>query len=280
MYGSVHISEAINKGHHLCNPGSGLAMWLLALPDQNRGNVFRDLRKRNDGTLTNMGASITSGWNGPRGRWGGYGSLAFDGTDDRLPTTLATAPSGGLTACLWSRTTATGANYSFINQYRNTAASTLQFFTFGSAVFARIHQTVDTVYIGRTAPEPTSGAWHHIAMTWDGGTTNAAVKIYLDGIQADTANSSAGSFTAAGASTQVWRVGFQQNASPAAHYSGSIDNVMVYLNRCLTAIDIQELYHDSLAGHPGMLNWYRSQRGYAPATGNRRRRIIIGGAAS
>jgi hypothetical protein len=47
----------------------------------------------------------------------------------------------------------------------------------------------------------------------------------------------------------------------SAYFNGQIDDVLIF-SRALSAPEVRDLYLDSLAGHPRMLNW---NPGYAPS---------------
>lgn len=113
-----------------------------------------------------------------------------------------------------------------------------QMYVTASGLTGRIHQTKDTIRIGRTAPAVTAAAWRHVAMTWDGGTTNAAVKLYVSGSAVDTGNDGAGSFTGIYNSAVTQRIGNQ--ASGAALFDG-IMSEQVQFGRGLTAAEIVHL---------------------------------------
>lgn len=57
--------------------------WLVNIPGVGGGggDTFRDLMRKNDGSLINMGPS---NWKGPSGRRGGFGSLKLNGTNEYI----------------------------------------------------------------------------------------------------------------------------------------------------------------------------------------------------
>ncbi len=93
MRGSIDIADAVNRESSL---NRGLVSWWMALPDQQRGNVFRDLCMRNHGTLTNGPT-----WQGAMGRPGGMGSLLFDGSTSRVAAPQILIPDGGALSIIW-----------------------------------------------------------------------------------------------------------------------------------------------------------------------------------
>jgi hypothetical protein len=121
-------------------------------------------------------------------------------------------------------------------------------------MFARIQQS-DSIWIGRSVSGVvTALAWQHVAFTWDGGTTAAAIKIYRNGRQVDTTDGNQGSFTAAGTGAQTFWIGRQGSGQP---YGGLFGDVSTY-SRGLSAAEVAALYQESLAGNPTRYNWLES----------------------
>ena len=80
-------------------------------------------------------------------------------------------------------------------------AEYLFYFDPADKLVGRIYDAgASTAYIGRTynsALTADQNAYHVYAMTYSGGTTNAAVKLYRDGVQVDGTDQGTGSYTAA-----------------------------------------------------------------------------------
>jgi hypothetical protein len=86
MHGHIDIGDAVNRDAPL---NRGLVSWWLALPDQQRGVMFRDLMMRNHGTLTN-GPTWTGSWGLP----GSYGAINCDGTNDYIVANSSSSLTG------------------------------------------------------------------------------------------------------------------------------------------------------------------------------------------
>jgi len=110
----------------------------------------------------------------------------------------------------------------------------------GEKFFTRIYSE-DDVWVGRTAPisKLTSGHWLHLAVTYDGGSTPSAVKIYWDGIRIDDSDDKSGEFTTFNDLNVATEIGSQNQGRDG--FKGSIDDVRIY-NRALSAEEIKSLY--------------------------------------
>jgi hypothetical protein len=111
-------------------------------------------------------------------------------------------PQSAYSACAWINPSSLDVDVIWA-QYDNSAGVDAAygqfFFVSDGTVTARIHQTKDTVYIGRSTNSGaiSAGTFANFGYSWSGGTTNAAIKIYKNGTQVDTTDGGAGSFTAA-----------------------------------------------------------------------------------
>ena len=74
--------------------------------------------------------------------------------------------------------------------------------------------------------------WYNIVIVYNGGTTNASIKLYVNGVQSDTTDSSAGTFVAPVNGNQPIRIG-TRGTSPVDGMNGRIDEVRIY-NRALS----------------------------------------------
>jgi hypothetical protein len=106
-------------------------------------------------------------------------------------------------------------------------------------------------FVGRTtnASVVGTGAWHHVVMTWSGGTTDAAIKLYYDNAQVDTFNGGAGTFTAPSSASVPWALGNSGSLVAADNLVGSEDDVRLY-NRALSAGEITSIFNAGTAGNP------------------------------
>ncbi len=163
-------------------------------------------------------------------------------------------PQSGLTITAWINLTdpmgnsCVAACYGDDNGSNNRAY--FQFYTSSGAFNARVIQDADANYIGRTTTAGLSGGWHFAAFTWSGGTSNSAIKIYLDGRQIDNDDNSAGTFSAAYSGGDLpLALGEQLSTGTgfALPFSGGENGVRMY-NRALSASEIGTLYGNGLEG--------------------------------
>lgn len=82
------------------------------------------------------------------------------------------------------------------------------------------------------------GEWIHLVCTYDGGITNANLKIYLNGARVDDANMGSGTFVELRPDTAAVRIG----AGGGLYANGKIDDVIIY-NKLLTAADALDIYN-------------------------------------
>jgi Concanavalin A-like lectin/glucanases superfamily len=103
-----------------------------------------------------------------------------------------------------------------------------------------------------TAAAP--GAWHHVALTYDGSGIGTSVKIYVDGVnQPLGVYSQNGTSVAVGSFTNAadLLLGQDQIGQPD-YFGGKIDDARVY-NRVLSAGEIMDLYNGISGGAEGDL---------------------------
>jgi len=141
-------------------------------------------------------------------------------------------PTGSLTICAWVKATnwtgnrrvlqkgSDGAQYRL---YNDSATSQLMF-------ELKIGGTARTVAIA----QPSAGAWHHIAATYDGSSLN----IYVDG---GTPASAAYSGTVATTSSYLYIGGKTSNGTVSDYMKGIMDDVRIYNGRALTQNEIKSL---------------------------------------
>jgi hypothetical protein len=272
MRGEICIGDAVNWGAAL---NRGLVSWWLALPGQQRGNVFRDLCLRNHGTLVN--GPEWSGFTRP----GGYGSLFFDGTNDYVGTDNVTPfnfeRTDKFSAFLWIRTTA-AANKAILSNRQTSAASNGWEIVQPTADPAKIQVNIGGTAIAvRGTATINDGNWHFVGFTYDGSSTAAGTNVYVDSVAGKTtiADALGGSIS----TTAALRIGGRNDGT--VPYSGRQDSIMVF-SRELTPGEVVAIYKASRLGYPDELNW-QSRPVLAleqAASGNRLRRYIICGAAA
>jgi hypothetical protein len=242
MLGTVCIGDAINWDHPL---NRGLIGRWKALPDQQRGNLFRDLLMRNPLTLTNGPL-----WVGGKGRPGGYGSLLFDGSNDHATATVgANLKPARLSCGAWFRIPSGAVSGGILchggGGYR------LYVGTIGAGGTSANDKLSLSVYNGSAFGTATSAnsvedsLWHFGLGTFDGSN----VRLYLDGVlQATTALT--GSMTSLG---NNFTLGADQGGS-TARFTGEIDDGMVF-NYALSDSQVVELFKATKSELDPTLNW-------------------------
>jgi len=95
-----------------------------------------------------------------------------------------------------------------------------------------------------TITGPSTGTWHHFALTYDGSSTSNNPAIYLDGspVTVSVAATPAGSLSTA--DTSVYQLG--NITSGASGWDGMLDNFCIW-NRILTAGEVRQLYAEPYA---------------------------------
>lgn len=262
MHGKIYIADALELDHPL---NRGLVSRWKALPGQQRGVKFRDLRKRNDGTLTN-GPTWVAG-----GRRGGYGELNFVTASSqyvdcgvslanqlisRLAIScwinLASVPLGTFNGIVTTSLYDVNTGWELITVNNSTAC----YFVFQQTII--------------TYPALNTREWYHLVAIYDGSNLLG----YLNGnLVASTARST--DTTAPGNNLLIGK-GY---GSGRGYFDGKIDDVCIY-NRGISAREVSQLYQEQLRGSPETLKWYK-RKAYSfadVAGGNRRRRVICGAA--
>lgn len=235
MHETVCIGDAVNWESSL---NRGLVSWWLALPDQQRGNVFRDLCGRNHGTLTNGPT-----WQGARGRPGGFGSLELDGSNDyvSVPTTSAiTSITDKFTVAFWVRPTVTG---DADRRYVAIGGSNITIrYGFASVAFTTVN--ISGVGVTDFSSGMSINNWWHLVLVYDG----AAYSLYVNGQQKGSTADSGNVDWSFAADTILGAASGGSN--PMA---GNMDDFMLFN----VAQNPVQLYRESLAGYPNTLNWTR-----------------------
>lgn len=77
-------------------------------------------------------------------------------------------------------------------------------------------------YIGRNWSGPVAtNTWYHVSCTYDGSSTSAGTRIYVNGVRVDNANEASGSYTAMENTTNSFRLG-------DGVYTGKMDDMKMY----------------------------------------------------
>jgi|GEM_PF-2092735 len=227
----------------------GLLAWWKVLPLRVRMLRWEDLTGRYPATVT-----ITSDANGvhPTTRPGGWGDVRATGSlDIATPATSAFSFTQGgtdqpVTFMGWFYLSSLAGNPSLFwrnNEYRVQLTSTnLNFYVYSSGG--------TTIYLGRQAPGGTAlyqDQWVHLTATYDGSHTAAGCALYRNGVQVDTTNWVAGTYTGmvgAAASTYF---------ASASTGTARTDDIRIY-TRVLAPDAIRAAYQASRLGWPAGLS--------------------------
>jgi hypothetical protein len=163
-------------------------------------------------------------------------------------------PQSGLTVSTWINLDDPTGNYAVATCYGNASGSVsaayFQFFTLSGGLTARIIQNTDADYIGRKTSAALTSGWHFVAFTWTGETTSDGLKIYLDGVQIDNANDSAGAFSKAYSGSDVpLGLGAQLSTGYGfgGYFHGGQHGVRMY-DHALSGREISTLYINGVSG--------------------------------
>jgi concanavalin A-like lectin/glucanase superfamily protein len=175
-----------------------------------------------------------------------------------VPNSASLNPVNGITIAAWVNDQSSG----WYDEERilEKGASDNQY-----ALFANSSQQLEFLLAGVTnitvAP-PSSGAWHHLAATYDG---SSLISLYIDG-QLATQQVASG---AVPVTVDPLAIGnLPGNGSEVADFfNGNIDDVRIY-GSALSAAQIAQLYNIDSVGD-GIPNWWRLQYfGYSSYTDN------------
>ncbi len=236
----------------------GLLRWWLCLPNQNRGNMWRDLSRRMDATV--IGATVA----GVRSRPGGWGCWEFDGTNDTLQSagTIDLSSVSTITLAFWLNWTAfaTGNDLAFEwsdNANSNTGAFYVNPNVDASNVLILINTGGGGTFSGVQFPVPTASTWLHWVVCMDRGAGAQQIPaVYING----KAQSLTNPYTdPASGNFGNYQLNFMARNNTNLFGQGMMDDVRLY-NRVLRASEAVELYRASKAGYKNELRWLREMR--------------------
>lgn len=250
MNGIICISDAVNWAHPL---NRGLVSRYVALPDQQRGVVFRDLCRRFDGTIVSGMA-----WEGAHGRPGGWGCLNCAGAGNYVNVgdrALGTGTAYTLTA--WVRASVS-ADEIFFGRDKPTGATPrmwqLRFDAAGTIRFIRFNTSNASIGSPVSSGVWDDNIWHRVAATTGplGGTLYVDGKLEGSNVNVATHQDGTGTTAAIGAASS--------NEPTQTPYNGLIDDVRIIAGRAWSAADAAADFLDCIQGCPGTLNWMRRGR--------------------
>jgi hypothetical protein len=223
----------INVGGSAACLAGTVSYWKL---DENSGTTFSDYFNGNPATFAGTGGPVfTSGKVN--------GALDFNGTDHRLSTSAVGTPTNGITVMAWINPDSIGTldrgivskKDAFILEIESTGAK-LSFSILNGAV---LREFEPDVFPGNDLQ---TGAWTHVAATFDGTTTT----LYINGMAVGSETST---LSALGNSNEPYYIGWtaQTNLATDRYFDGRIDEVAVF-SRALSATEIQQLYNNTGMG--------------------------------
>ncbi len=102
----------------------------------------------------------------------------------------------------------------------------------------------DGIGVAATNTPAAPGAWHHIAITYDGSSNSSGVKIYVDGANQTLTFEGGGCtncFSGTMKNTNDLWLGIDYTSDSSDYFHGKMDDVRVY-NRALSASEIPTIY--------------------------------------
>lgn len=119
------------------------------------------------------------------------------------------------------------------------------FYVYSNKLTLALFDESANAYIGRRYNSALiSGAWSHIAFTYNGNGTTGGIKLYLNGSQVDDTNLSSGSYSAMENLTESAKIGHDPVNS--LYIDGMIDDVLITSTE-LSSSDITDIYN---SGYP------------------------------
>jgi len=257
MQPSVNIQSPIRWDATL---NRGLLRWWLCLPNQSRGNVWRELTRKSDATIN--GATVA----GSRGRPGGWGCYEYNGTSNAAQSSAINLSSiSTLTVSLWLYWTSY-ANNDDLACESGTAGLSGEQGSFhinpnsgssGGAVRVLVNTTSGLSLNGVTFPRPSAAVWHHYVVCVDRGAgAQQVLAAYVDGVSQTLTQTNTNTGSTGGFGNFVWNF-MARNNGASLQGAGKLDDFRMY-NRVLRASEAVELYRESKAGYPRLLRWIDS----------------------
>lgn len=214
--------------------------------DEVSGTTITDVKSALNGTAntTNIGDGV------------GGKSRQFNGTSEYIDVgnqaSLSFERTSTFSTSAWVRITGTG----YYAVFSKMAAGSFRGYDFylhsGQLKLSMINTTTTNQLRCAATPTINDGMWHHVAVTYTGGSNAAAVTFYIDGA-AQTKTCDLDNLNATILSTSNVSIGSIYNASD--FFLGNIDEVRVY-NTTLTATNISEL-HRLGSSNPSFANTSR-----------------------
>lgn len=232
----------------------GLVSWWLVLPGLDGGRQWFDLCRQNHGTLTNMTTSA-SGWRGTT-RPGGWGAVNLPAAGTAYVNcgddAAFTRPTGFTLSCWFNLSSQ---RHCFLFNKDAPGDREYSFAIYDDfKLYGFVIDNTAGGFVGRFQSASSALAanrWYHGAMTYDGGTTSASVKLYTDGVQTDLSDYQSGSFTQLRDTSTQLGLGKYWHGS-GYNFQGDFDDFRIY-SHALSAAEVFSLYDASRTGYPGVL---------------------------
>ncbi|HLC81076.1 MAG TPA: LamG-like jellyroll fold domain-containing protein, partial [Candidatus Nanoarchaeia archaeon] len=229
--------------------GPGRSITVLNMPFErvngtNSSNAWDYSGYGNSGTIANEASNAT--WNATGG-YDGKGAYMFNGSNQSILIADSShlSPIKNFTFSAWVLRKSDNAKDSILDKYQAGAYEYVFAFDNNNLLYCFVTDNNEVIdaYRGRSAPDVNSGAWHHVACTYNGNTTNNAIKIYVNGTQTDSADFGGGTFVQMRDTAQPLSIGRSNAAFLGGSFNGSIDEVMIF-NRSLSASQIWALFNN------------------------------------
>lgn len=260
----VNMIQPVN----LLHPLKPVAWW-LALPGTTGGSQMMDITSPGpNGLHLTMRPDMnpSAAWDGgPPGRWG---SLKFDGVDDRAeaPDSPLISPTAEMSFVVWAKQDALEAQNAIAvrGNYFATRSWTWALQTGGTNTQLNVFITASPTdggdnWVATPTDSWTAGEWHQIAFSYKGsGATDAdRLKVYID--RKEQALVLTGTIPSSLVDTpNPFRVGDFEGLSNR-EWNGNIDD-MLYYPRAISSEEVEQLYWLAVQGHPGLLNRIQQAR--------------------
>ena len=255
---SVNWGAPINWQAHL---NRGLLSWWMVAPALNGGTTFRDLCKRNDGTLTSMDPPTDWVY---AGRRGGFGCLDFDGSNDYVNLGAASGlyflplVGSACTISFWVnvRPSATGHLFSMWDLAGGVNQKVFIFDLTGQAVrnYWSTNGTADGTTI--TSTTNSTNTWRHVCLTYDG-----TRRLYINGVEEGTAVTASINTSATTNRLAMGAVIGRAADTPVGFANVQLDSFRIY-NRVVNPL---RLYREEQSFYPTTLRRWAKRRVFVPA---------------
>ena len=153
----------------------------------------------------------------------------------------------------------TTTNFAICSKYSTANILEYQFtFVSGGRLMFRLFDNQSTVRIGRMTADISAnvGSWTNLVATYDGSSTLAGLKIYVNGTRADVTDSATGSYTSMHNTTAPFEIGKYSTS----YADGLIDETAVF-NSELSQSDVTSIYGggtpSSLSSYSSLVSWWR-----------------------